>query len=112
METENLRIIREKKTIHSMIKIFCYFKHKKKNRLCSECSEILDYALFRLKNCPHHENKPTCAKCPNHCYNPTFRPKIKLIMRYSGPRMLFIHPFLTVHHLVDGFRSKKKKTFK
>ena len=28
-----------------------------------------------------------------------------MIMRYSGPRMLFRHPYLAITHKLDGFRT-------
>lgn len=107
MEAKSQRIEREKKTVRAMIKYFCEKKHKTEYQLCSECSELLDYALLRLDNCSHREEKPTCVKCPIHCYNPTFRTKIKSVMGYSGPRMLFKHPILALLHLKDGFKRKK-----
>ncbi len=29
-------------------------------------------------------------------------------MRYSGPRMLFRHPLLSLYHLIDKFRKSPK----
>jgi hypothetical protein len=77
----------------------------KQDKLCLECSELLDYALARLDRCPFQDNKPTCAKCPVHCYKPDMREKVRVVMRYAGPRMLRRHPVLAVLHLVDGFRK-------
>lgn len=108
MEVKSPRIDREKKTVKAMIKYFCNKKHKTENALCSECSGLLNYVLFRLDNCPYQEEKPTCAKCPIHCYNPTFRTRIKSVMGYSGPRMFFKHPILALLHLKDGFKRKNQ----
>ena len=46
---------------------------------CPDCSELLDYATSRLDKCPLQEDKPTCAKCPIHCYKPFMREKIRNI---------------------------------
>ena len=40
------RIKREKETIDLMIKIYCNKNHKsKEDELCSECKELLEYAI-------------------------------------------------------------------
>lgn len=96
---------REKKTVEVMIRMYCNNHHLNSNELCKDCEELLDYAHFRLDNCPFRENKPACEKCTVHCYQPSMRTKIISIMRYSGPRMLFKHPILALLHMID----KKKK---
>lgn len=50
-------------------------------------------------------NKPTCAKCPVHCYNARRREQIRQVMRYAGPRMLIYHPRLAILHLIDGLKK-------
>ncbi len=65
---------------------------------------MLSYALTRLDKCPLKSDKPTCAKCPVHCYKPEMRNRIKDVMRFSGPRMLSRHPVLAVLHLLDSRR--------
>jgi predicted amidophosphoribosyltransferase len=96
---------RERKTIEAMIRLYCRDHHGGEGELCSECEELLDYALARLDRCPFRENKPTCAKCPVHCYKPDMREQVRAVMRYAGPRMLRRHPVLAVLHLIDGFRK-------
>ncbi|MBQ5655109.1 MAG: nitrous oxide-stimulated promoter family protein, partial [Bacteroidaceae bacterium] len=56
--------------------------------LCPECSELLHYAHQRLERCRFGEEKPSCTRCPVHCYRKDMRERIRQIMRYSGPRML------------------------
>ena len=90
-DTEHPRMKREKKTIQAMVKIYCKDKHNTKEKLCSECTEFVEYARIRLSRCPFQENKTTCGKCRIHCYKPGMREKAKTIMRYSGPRMLLHH---------------------
>jgi len=54
--------------------------------LCNVCHETLSYSLARLQSCPHEE-KPSCRKCPNPCYE---KPQWKLlarIMRHSGMKL-------------------------
>jgi hypothetical protein len=101
---ENNRIAREKRTIRAMIEIYCRGNHTASNgrHLCEECKELLEYAFARLDRCPYAEKKPPCSKCTTHCYKPTLRDKIKKVMRYSGPRMLLVHPILALGHWLDG----------
>ena len=44
--------------------------------------------------------KTTCARCSVHCYNPKMRRGIRVVMRYSGPRMFFYHPVMAFRHLL------------
>lgn len=107
MSINHPRMIREKKTIKAMIKIYCKSHHKTHNELCCECTELLQYALNRLDRCPFQENKTTCAKCPIHCYKPDMRERVKSVMKFSGSRMSYRHPILSILHFIDG----RKKIF-
>ena len=69
-----------------------------------ECKELLDYASCQLEQCPFGSDKPTCAKCPVHCYEPDFRDRIREVMRFAGPRMILRHPVSAVCHLLDNIR--------
>jgi superfamily II helicase len=99
------RIQREQKTIDIMIDLYCRNNHASKEDLCDECSALKEYSHLRLEKCPYQENKTTCANCPTHCYQKTMREKIRMVMRYAGPRMLIRHPWLAILHLFDGFRK-------
>jgi hypothetical protein len=98
------RIQREKRTVNAMIALNCRAHHPAADVPCAECSELRDYALARLDRCPFGEKKPTCAKCPIHCYKADMKARIKEAMRYSGPRMLRRHPFLAAMHQLDSLR--------
>jgi hypothetical protein len=104
------RIAREKKTIEVMIRIYCVRHHEGGGHLCDECRQLLDYAGKRLEQCPFKEAKPTCANCTVHCFKQDMREKIRGVMCYSGPRMLYRHPVLAFHHLIDGRRRLKGGT--
>lgn len=91
----------EKKTVKVMITMYCNSHHNTgKTAICSSCNSLLEYAISRIDNCPFGDDKPSCEKCPVHCYKNEQRDEIKKIMRYSGPRMLFKHPLLTIKHLL------------
>ena len=89
---------REFKTVGLMIDLYCRGHHGSKDNLCSDCKELLNYVRQRLEKCPFKDNKPKCSKCTVHCYKPAERKKIKAVMRYAGPRMLYRHPVLAGKH--------------
>jgi hypothetical protein len=98
------RMRRERRTIVAMIGLYCRGHHAAEG-LCPSCQRLQTYALERLAACPYQEAKPTCAHCPIHCYRPEERARIRDVMRYAGPRMLWHHPYLAVRHLLDRFRG-------
>ena len=105
---------KEKKLIPVMIRKYCRGKHKAerkaqgvKENVCTECKELTEYALFRLEKCPFKVNKKFCSFCKIHCYKPEMRERIKAVMKYSGPRMLFSHPIFAVSHVVQMINYKK-----
>ncbi len=110
------RLGREQKTMHHMVALYCRDHHGDHHRSgrhsgspesgapCAGCTDFLAYAARRLQKCPYGENKPTCANCPIHCYKREPREFARTVMRYSGPRMIWRHPWLALMHLVDGRR--------
>lgn len=110
MSRESIRKKRDIKTIKAMIRIYCHGQHRTGARPCPECERLLRYAIKRINQCPLKELKTTCAKCSVHCYAPDTREKIKNVMRYSGPRMMYQHPILSLIHLLDGLKPKLKGT--
>lgn len=95
----------EKLIIKQMISIYCRYNHHTK-QLCPDCIDLLEYANKRIDNCPMRDTKTFCSNCPVHCYKPDMREKIRTVMRYSGPRVIFYHPILAIKHL---YYSKIKK---
>ena len=55
--------------------------------LCEECTKLLVHAFTKRTHCPMHP-KPACKHCPSHCYHPTYRAKIRQVMKFSGKKML------------------------
>ena len=103
--TTNDRLHRESETIEAMISLYCRDTHDGDVHLCSECAELLAYAQQRLEQCPFADVKPTCANCRVHCYRADMRERVRTVMRYAGPRMLFHHPLLAIRHLLDSRRK-------
>jgi predicted amidophosphoribosyltransferase len=95
---------KEVQTVWLMIDLYCRGQHGSKDGLCLECRELFDYVTKRLEKCPLKDNKPRCSKCPVHCYKPDMREKIKAVMKYSGPRMLYRHPIMTGRHYLTFFK--------
>jgi hypothetical protein len=89
-----------------MVHCYCRAHHEGISTLCVQCQNLLDYATRRLERCRFKADKPTCAKCPVHCYQSHWRQQMKEVMRYAGLHMLWQHPILSLFHLWDGFRSK------
>ncbi len=105
----NSRIERERKTVDSMIALYCHHFHSQPKGLCDDCKNISEYSDFRLDNCVFGTTKPVCAKCRVHCYKPEMREKIKAIMRFAGPRMIFTHPHLALMHIADKYTYSNVK---
>ena len=93
------RIEEEKAVVEQMIRLYCR-KKEGNAELCPSCQELLDYAFKRLDRCRYGSEKPTCKKCPIHCYRPDMKERIKEVMRWSGHRMILYHPTAAILHLI------------
>ena len=97
------RRAREFKMIAAMLRTYCRTHHGSKDAtLCGECAELHDYAQRRLERCVFGDAKPTCVNCTVHCYKASMRERIRVVMRWAGPRMLWYHPVLAIRHMIDG----------
>ena len=96
---------REKETVSLMIRLYCRKKHGSK-QLCPECAALDAYARQRSDKCPFMETKTFCSNCRIHCYKKDMREKIREVMRFSGPRMIFHHPIMAIRHVIE---SKKEQ---
>ncbi|MDH5297832.1 MAG: nitrous oxide-stimulated promoter family protein [Desulfobulbaceae bacterium] len=99
------RMARERKTVELMIGLYCRNHHRSRSELCVACQKLVEYARLRLSRCPFQENKTTCGNCRIHCYKPELREKIREVMRYAGPRLIWHHPLLAMGHMLDGLRK-------
>lgn len=88
-----------------MIELYCRLNHNQ-GKVCDECTYLINYADRKLSKCPFSDNKPACNQCTVHCYRHEERNRIKEIMRFSGPRMIYRHPYLAIMHIID----KRRKT--
>jgi predicted amidophosphoribosyltransferase len=108
-QVKQSRLIRERNTLRAMIVIYCRGQHQSSGVLCEECEKLFEYAMQRIDKCLFKVDKPTCAQCTIHCYKPAMREQVRLVMRYSGPRMLLYHPLLTMLHYLDSIKVREKK---
>lgn len=98
----------EKRVVSEMIALYCHKHHGGKHGLCDDCAALEEYARSRSDHCPFMETKTFCANCRVHCYKSEMREKIREVMRSSGPRMLFVHPIMAIHHVISTKREKKR----
>jgi predicted amidophosphoribosyltransferase len=99
------RLNREERTIAVMLSLYCRDHHGTGQDLCADCQHLREYAERRLEKCRFGEAKPTCARCPVHCYRSEMREQVRQVMRYSGPRMTLRHPVMAFMHLIDSRRG-------
>ncbi len=115
----------EKKLVSQMIALYCKNLHEvsgqdesgrayhrghnlEKVVLCEECAKLEAYARMRSEKCPFMETKTFCSNCKVHCYKPDMRIKIREVMRYAGPRMIFYHPIKAIKHVIESKKEKKR----
>lgn len=98
----------KKELVSQMIFLYCRKKHGCKHELCPQCAELNEYARLRSDKCPFMETKTFCSNCKVHCYKPVMREKIREVMRFSGPRMIFTHPITAIRHVMETKKEKKR----
>ena len=107
MKEKLTRMQKEEKVVNLMIDL--YYKRKSKLKTNDpECIDLKEYVKFRLSKCPFQEKKTFCSNCKIHCYKPEYREKIRKVMRFSGPRMIFHHPILAIKHVIETMKERKK----
>ena len=99
------RIERDTRIVKFMIQKYCSYFHNSEN-LCSECDDLLNYSIKHLLECPFAEDKPVCSKCTIHCYSKSYRNKIKEVMRFAGPKMIYEQPKDTVLYFFDKLKYR------
>ena len=96
----------ERRIVADMIALYCRKKHSTKE-LCDDCRALLEYANSRTLHCPRMAEKTFCSQCKSHCYRQDMRERIREVMRFAGPRIIFHHPIAALRHL---YYSKLKKS--
>lgn len=96
----------ERRIVADMIALYCRKKHSTKE-LCDDCRTLAEYADRRTMACPKMAEKTFCSQCKSHCYRQDMRERIREVMRFAGPRIIFHHPIAALRHL---YYSKLKKS--
>ena len=109
---ESRRIRREKETIRIMIGMYCAARHGARIDDCEQCRGLLSHALMKIERCAFHDSKPACNACRIHCYSQEMREQVRVVMRYSGPRMMWAHPALGLLHAADRLRHRASESFR
>ena len=99
----------EKRMVSEMIRLYCRKNHHTRQGLCPDCAALEAYARARSDRCSFMETKTFCSNCKVHCYQPEMREKIRQVMRFSGPRMLFSHPVMALRHVIESRKEKKQQ---
>ena len=99
---------KEKRIVALMIRLYCQKKHGTASELCPDCQTLHDYAMLRSDKCPFMETKTFCSNCKVHCYKKDMRDRIREVMRFSGPRMIFYHPVMAIRHVIESKKEKKR----
>ena len=96
---------KEREVLKTMIELYCSKCHGEKE-ICHTCKKLLDYSIMKINNCPFMEEKTFCSGCKVHCYEESMRDEIREVMRFSGPRMIFHYPLMTVDHILQSLKQK------
>ena len=59
----------------------------KRYRYCTDCRELLRYAIDHRLRCPL-DPKPACRDCPHNCYALPQRIVMRRIMAFAGPWLI------------------------
>ena len=106
----NDRTTRDRKILEAMGRIFCKAHHsgeKDPYGLCPSCRETVEATLVRTAVCPYgHEGN--CQDCDIHCQRGEAQERIREIMRYAAPRMVFRHPLMTAEYLRRKAAKRKR----
>lgn len=95
-------IIKDARTLAMFVRVYCRrnhtgaekaaFTYKGRNidglhlpalELCDDCTKLLNHGIAKRALCPM-DPKPMCKKCPNHCYHPAYRDRMREVMKFSG----------------------------
>ena len=106
MDAQDRYLRRDLKTLARFIAVYCTHKHPDADKtpvqlkthdvasihgeplpLCRDCTRLLAHSFVKRTNCPL-DPKPACKHCPDHCYLPTYRQRIREVMKFSGRQLV------------------------
>lgn len=99
---------KDRRTLEAIGLIYCRAHHhdcaKDATGLCPDCREAIEGTLDRTLHCPSN-HQGNCQDCSIHCQRGEAQQRIKAIMAYAAPRMLWRHPLMTVEYLRKKLRK-------
>lgn len=106
--SDEARIKRDLRTLQAIGSIYCAAHHvdapKNPHGMCAECAATIAFTHDRASNCPNGHTG-NCADCAIKCNRGEQQQRIKAIMKYAAPRMLFKHPLMTLEYALKKLRS-------
>ena len=93
---------KDRRILEAIGRIYCKGNHAGRAKdaagMCPECRGVIEQTLARAEACPHgHEGN--CQDCATPCQRGEAQQRIKAIMRYAAPRMMFRHPLMALDYL-------------
>jgi hypothetical protein len=111
------QLLRDLKTLATFIDVYCKHRHRGMSKtpvalkthdiaricgrhleLCATCHKLLAHAFVKRTHCPF-DPKPMCKQCPDHCYAPEYRVRIREVMKFSGRRLVLRGRLHYLRHL-------------
>lgn len=93
---------KDRRTLEAIGSIYCRGHHpgvaKDTGGLCPACRGTIEQTLDRAAACPYGHGH-NCEDCETHCQRGEAQQRIKAIMAYAAPRMVFRHPLMTLEYL-------------
>ena len=98
------KIDKDRRVLEAMGSIYCQGNHadaqKDEGGMCPECRATIENTLSRAASCPYgHQD------CKTHCQRGDAQIRIKAIMRYAAPKMMFRHPIMAFEYLRKKLRA-------
>ena len=91
-----------------MIELYCRGHHgTPKGRLCPRLRGPAGLRRRAGGPLPAYSDQNVLQRLPNALLQARDAERIRQVMRWSGPRMLFHHPVLAVRHLAETRKQKK-----
>lgn len=104
------RLQREALIVKTMIEYHCEIVHSE-GKTCEHCKILIDYTSRKLERCRFGSTKPVCKDCPVHCYSPEMKQKIREVMCWAGPKMIFRYPLYAMIHIYDTQLNKPRTAY-
>jgi len=105
-KTEKEKIAKDIRVLAGLTEVYCRKKHAGKRcspvvakgrladyagelavSLCPDCTKLVLHGSVMRLRCPLNP-KPECRHCPDHCYRPGYRDRVREVMRFAWRHLL------------------------